>query len=62
MTQRDFLTTYVEGNSVALRSFAGDFLSAPPGASRVTTSRFRGPSERFLVEMTQSRRSRACRR
>lgn len=53
VTQRDFLTTYVEGNSVALRSFAGDFLSAPPGARSVTTSRFRGASERFTVEMTQ---------
>lgn len=49
--QTDFLTTYVEGATVALRSYGGDFLSVREG--RVGTSRFLGATERFLVEMNQ---------
>jgi hypothetical protein len=51
VAERDFLTTIVEGNTVALRSYTGDFLSVRNG--EVCTSRFLGPTEKFTIEQTQ---------
>jgi hypothetical protein len=51
VSERDFVTTILEGNTLALRSYTGDFLSVRDG--QVTTSRFLGPTEKFLVSQTQ---------
>jgi hypothetical protein len=51
VTERNFVTTILEGNTLALRSYTGDFLSVREG--KVTTSRFLGTTEKFTVAQTQ---------